>query len=90
MVKKVITKLESSKASGTDCIQVTILKNRDPEISYILVELFNMCLKESCFQIIGMSLRWSLYLIMFQKGLLLKTTALLIFFLWLLKSLKSL
>ena len=26
-----------------------ILKNCDPERSYILAELFNMCLKESCF-----------------------------------------
>ena len=26
-----------------------VLKNCDPEPSYILAELFNMCLKESCF-----------------------------------------
>ena len=26
-----------------------VLKNYEPELSYILVELFNMCLKESCF-----------------------------------------
>ena len=49
MVKKVITNLDSPKASGTDCIQVNILKNCEPEISYILVEHFNMCLNESCF-----------------------------------------
>ena len=49
MVKKVITKLDSSKASGPDCIPVVVLKNCEPELSYILAELFNKCLKESCF-----------------------------------------
>ena len=49
MVKKVITKLDSPKASGPDCIPVVVLKNCEPELSYILAELFNMCLKESCF-----------------------------------------
>ena len=49
MVKKVILNLESSKASGPDCIPVVVLKNCKPELSYILAEIFNMCLKESCF-----------------------------------------
>ena len=49
MVKKVITNLDSSKASGPDCIPVVVLKNYGPELSYILAELFSMCLKESCF-----------------------------------------
>ena len=49
MVKKVITNLDSSKTSGPDCIPVVVLKNCEPELSYILAELFNMCLKESCF-----------------------------------------
>ena len=49
MVKKVITNLASSKASGPDCIPVVVLKNCELELSYILAELFNMCLKESCF-----------------------------------------
>ena len=49
MVKKVITNLDSSKVSGPDCIPVVVLKNCEPELSYILPELFNMCLKESCF-----------------------------------------
>ena len=49
MVKKVITNLDSSKASGLDCIPVVDLQNCEPELSYILAELFNMCLKESCF-----------------------------------------
>ena len=49
MVKKVITNLDSSKVSGPDCIPVVVLKNYEPELSSILAELFNMCLKESCF-----------------------------------------
>ena len=49
MVKKVITNLDSSKASDPDCIPVVVLKNCVPEISYILAELFKKCLKESCF-----------------------------------------
>ena len=47
MVKKVITNLDSSKPSGPDCIPVVILKNWEPELSYVLAELFNICLKES-------------------------------------------
>ena len=49
MVKTVITNLDSSKASGPDCIPVVVLKNCEPELSYILAKLFNKCLKESCF-----------------------------------------
>ena len=49
MVKKVTTNLDSSKASGLDFIPVAFLKNLEPELSYILAEFFNMCLKESCF-----------------------------------------
>ena len=49
MVKKVITNLNSSKASAPDCIPVVVLNNCEPELSYILAELFNMCLKECCF-----------------------------------------
>ena len=49
MVKKVITNLDLPKASGPDCIPVVVPKNCDPELSYILAELFNKCLKESCF-----------------------------------------
>ena len=50
MVKKVITNLDSSKASCPDCIPVVVRKNCEPELSYILAELFSKCLKESCFQ----------------------------------------
>ena len=49
MVKKVITNLDSSKVSGRDCIPVVVLKNCEPELSYILAKLFNKYLKESCF-----------------------------------------
>ena len=49
MIKKVIMNLDSSKASGPDCILVVVLKNCEPKLSYILAKLFNMCLKESCF-----------------------------------------
>ena len=49
MVKKVITNLDLSKASVPDCIPVVVLKNCESELSYILAELFNKCLKESCF-----------------------------------------
>ena len=49
MVRKVVMNLDFSKASGPDCIPVVVLKNCEPELSYILAELFNKCLKESCF-----------------------------------------
>ena len=49
MVRKVVMNLDLSKASGPDCIPVVVLKNCEQELSYILAELFNKCLKESCF-----------------------------------------
>ena len=49
MVKKVITNLDSSKPSSPNCIPLVVLKNCDPELSYILAELLNKCLKGSCF-----------------------------------------
>ena len=49
MVRKVVMNLDLSKASGPDCTPVVVLKNCDPELSYILAELFNKCLYESCF-----------------------------------------
>ena len=90
MVKKVIMNLDSSKASGPDCVPVVVLKNCEPELPYISAELFSMCLKEYFFQIVAMYHWWSLYLRMLGKGLQLKTTALLVFFLWLVRSLKNL
>ena len=49
MVKMVIMNLDLSKAFGLDCIQVAVLKNCEPELSYVLAELLSKCLKESCF-----------------------------------------
>ena len=49
MVGKVITNLDLTKASGLDCIPVVVLKNSEPELFYIIAELFNNCLKDSCF-----------------------------------------
>ena len=90
MAKKIITNLNSSKVSGPDCIPVVVLKNCEPELSYIPAKLFNMCLKGFCFPNC-----WKVSLVvpalkMLRKGLMLKTIALLVFFLWLVKSLKNL
>ena len=41
--------LDLSNGSGPDCILLVILKNWNPELSYILSEFFKKCLKESCF-----------------------------------------
>ena len=49
MVKNIIMNLDSSKGSGPVCIPVVVLKNCEPALSYMLAELFNKCLKESCF-----------------------------------------
>ena len=87
---KVITNLDLSKASGPDCIPVVVLKNCELELSYILAELFNKCLKESCFPDCW---KVSSVVSVFKnvgEGLQLKTTALVVFFLWLVKSLKNL
>ena len=51
MVEKVITNLDSPRASGPDCIPVVVQKNCEPQLSYILAELFNVCLKESSFPV---------------------------------------
>ena len=49
ILKKVVMNLDLSKASGPDCILVVVLKNCEPELSYILAEIYNKCFKESCF-----------------------------------------
>ena len=41
--------LDLSNASGPDRIPVVVLKNCELELSYIIAELFNKCLKEYCF-----------------------------------------
>ena len=85
MVKKVIMKLDLSKVSGSDCITVVVLQNCEPELSYMPATLFNKCLKESFFSIVGQFYGSSL-----GKGLQLKANALLVFFLWIRRSLKNL
>ena len=90
MVKKAIKNLDLLKASDPDCIPVVLLKNCEPELSYILAELFNKSLTKSCFP--G-CLKVSLVVPVFkklEKGLQLKTTTMLVLFLWLVKSLKKL
>ena len=47
MVRKVIMNFDLSKTSG--CIPLVVVKNCQPELCYIIAELFNKCLKESCF-----------------------------------------
>ena len=71
MVRKVLMNLHSSKTPGLDCILVVVRKIYEPELSYIQAELCNKCRKDS------------LVVYVFK----LKTTALLVFFLWLVKSL---
>ena len=66
--------LDLSKASSSDCIPVVVLENCVPELSSILAELFNKCLKESCFSRLLEGPWWSLYLEMLEKGLQLRTT----------------
>ena len=41
--------LDLSKTSRHDCTSLVVLENCELELSYILAELFNKCLKESCF-----------------------------------------
>ena len=49
MVKEVIMNLDLSKPSGPGCIPLVVLKNVEPELSYILAEVVNKSLKDSCF-----------------------------------------
>ena len=90
MVKKDITNFDSSRTSGPDCILVVLLKNCEPELSYIPADLFNMGLKKSCFPDF-----WEVWSVVpvfknVGEGLQLKTTTLLVFFLQLVMSLKNL
>ena len=57
MLRHLMTSWDSSSKSDKalkekacpDCIPVIVLKNCEPELSYILDELFNKFLEESCF-----------------------------------------
>ena len=92
MAKKVIINLDLSKASGPDCIPVVVLKNCEPDLSYRLAELFNKCLKESCFpdcwKVLSVDPVFKIR--MLGKGLQLKPTTLLVFFLRIVKYMKNL
>ena len=87
LVQKFITNLHLSKTCGLD-ISVLVLKKCEPGFSYILAELFNICLKELYF---GDCWKMSSVVPVFEnvgeRGLWHKTAALLVFFLWLVKSL---
>ena len=79
MVKKVLVDLDLSKASGPDCIPVVVLKNCEPELSYThFPDCWKVSLVVPVFKNVG------------ERSMQLKTTALLVFFLWLVKSLKNL
>ena len=82
--------MDLSKGSDSDCMPVVVLQNCEPELSYILDELFKMSLKETYFRVVGRSCLWFLYLKMLGRGLHIKTTAKLVFFLSLVESLKNL
>ena len=41
---KCIPSLYSSKASSSDCILVAVLNNCEPKLSYVLADLFKICL----------------------------------------------
>ena len=58
MVKKVMMNVDLSKASGPDCIPVVVLKNCEPEFSYILAELSVSVLRSLVFQIIERFHQW--------------------------------
>ena len=81
MVKKVKMNLDLSKASGPDCVSVVVLKNCEPELSYIQAEFVNKYLKESCFPNCWKVSLGPLCLRMLEKGLQLTTTTMFVFFL---------
>ena len=62
MFKKVIMNLDLSKASGPECISVVVLKNCEPELSYILQNSTVNVLRSLVFQIVGRFHQWALYL----------------------------
>ena len=89
MVKKVMTNFDLSKASGPDCIQVVVLKKCEPELSDVITELFDKCVKESCCPDC-----WKVSSVVpVFKNFGKRSTAInyrpLVFYLWLVKSLKN-
>ena len=81
MVKIVIMNLDLSKASGPYCISVVVLKTVSQDFLTYWLNCSVSFLRSPVFQIVGRFHQWSLYLRMLGKGLQLKTTALLVFFL---------
>ena len=80
-----------SKASGPDCTPEMVLKYCEPELSYIPAEIFNKRLKDSCFpDCWKVSLAVPVFKNVGERGLQLKTTALLVSFQWLVKFLQNL
>ena len=89
-VRKVRANFDYSKVSGFPCIPVIVPKNCEPELSYVLAEFFNLCQNKS-----WSSNFWKVSSVVaifknIGRQLQLKTTVLLVFFLWLLNSLKNL
>ena len=80
MVEKFIMNLGLSKAYGLDCVTVVVLKICETELCYILAKLFNKR-RGLIFQIVRRFHLCPSFLRMLGKGLLLKTTALLVFLL---------
>ena len=77
MVKKVIRNLDSSKVSGPNCIPLVVVKNCEPELSYTLAQLFNMCFPE-CWKVSSVV---QVFKNIGERSTA-KTTAQLVFFLW--------
>ena len=78
LVKKAINSINFSKASDPDCILVAVMKNFEPEFSYILAGRFIIILRKSCFPDCwkGRSNLWFLYLKTLGRGLRLNITTL--------------
>ena len=49
LIEEIITYLYYSKPSCLNSVRMMVQNNCPYELSYMLAELFNMCLKESCF-----------------------------------------
>ena len=90
MVKKAITKFDSSKTCGPDCIPVVVLKNCESKLPQILAEPFNMCLKKYCFPDCWKVSSVVLVFKNVEERSTAKNYRTIIFFLWLVKYLKNL
>ena len=86
--KKVLEAAKLPYANKTKEI-INFQKPESQDFWWIATSVTSWTLQYVLFQIAGKSHLWSLYLRMLGKGLLLKTISLLVFFLWLVKSLKN-